>query len=93
MPICQSCKNQWTWGETIRRIFKFKCPYCGARQYESASTRKKGWLLIPFILLPILLNLWVDLLISLAIILVIILGAVILSIYPFVLKLSNDENF
>ncbi len=92
MPICQSCNKKWTWIQTIKRMFRLKCPYCGSKQYESAPSRKKGSLFILFVLLPLPINILLDLSISMAFIIAIIVALIIFSLYPFVLKLSNKEE-
>ncbi|MGJ9460661.1 TIGR04104 family putative zinc finger protein [Oceanobacillus sp. CF4.6] len=92
MPTCQSCGKKWTWGQTIRTIFRLKCTYCGKRQYESASSRKKSGLfaLIPLLILP--LNVWLDLSIGTALIFIVILSTIIIALIPFNLELSNEEE-
>ncbi|WP_082684217.1 TIGR04104 family putative zinc finger protein [Lentibacillus amyloliquefaciens] len=53
MPVCQNCGKEWTWKQTVKTLFKLKCPHCGANQYESASSRRRGSLvgLTPLVLL------------------------------------------
>ncbi|WP_249869100.1 TIGR04104 family putative zinc finger protein [Oceanobacillus saliphilus] len=92
MPTCQSCGEKWTWGQTIKNIFRLKCPYCGKRQYESASSRKNSGLfaLIPLLILP--LNVWLDFSIGTASILIVIIAAIIIVFIPFILEISNEEE-
>ncbi|WP_010530215.1 TIGR04104 family putative zinc finger protein [Lentibacillus jeotgali] len=92
MPICQSCGKRWTWKQTIKTIFKLKCPYCGEKQYESASSRIRSgvfWL-IPLVILPI--NAGFGFSVGTALFIAIILVFIILGLYPFILKLSNEEE-
>src|SRR5690625_7214214 len=55
MPICQNCKQPWTWLVTIKNMFRLKCPYCGEKQYQSARSKRIasfvniGFLLIIFL--------------------------------------------
>lgn len=92
MPTCQSCGEKWTWKQTIKTLFRLKCPYCGKRQYESASSRKKSGLfvLISLVLVPI--NAWLDFSIGIALILISIITIIIIGLLPFILKLSNKEE-
>jgi len=92
MPICQACNKKWTWIQTIKRIFILKCPYCGSKQYESASSRKKGCLFIPFVLLPLPINIWLELSISITIVITVVFALIIFCLYPFFLELSNDKE-
>lgn len=92
MPTCQSCGEKWTWKQTIKSIFRLRCPYCGKRQYESASSRKRNslFMIIPFVLVPI--NAWLDFSMGIALILAVIIGVIIIVSFPFHLKLSNEEE-
>jgi len=92
MPICKNCGEKWTWKQTIKTLFRLKCPHCYKRQYESASSRKRTSMisLIPLIALPInaLLNLpwWMVGVLMLPMI------AVIWIIYPYLIEISNEEE-
>ncbi|WP_019413815.1 TIGR04104 family putative zinc finger protein [Paenisporosarcina sp. TG20] len=44
MPNCQSCGQEWSWGDTFKIGFKYdgkKCPKCGEKQYISKKSRNK----------------------------------------------------
>lgn len=98
MPVCQYCHKKWTWWETLKRTFftvSFKgipCPYCGERQFVSKKTTRRYGLLLFLIPLGLLLPLigvpgiymLVYLLVS---------GIFVIGIYPFILKLSKEEEF
>lgn len=92
MPTCQNCKKEWTWKQTIKTMFRLKCPHCGEKQYETASSRKRTSIfgVLPIIALPIniLFNFpwWMVGVIMIPII------AVIWSVYPYLIKLSNVEE-
>ncbi|GIO28384.1 TIGR04104 family putative zinc finger protein [Ornithinibacillus bavariensis] len=48
MPICQNCGEKWSWRQTMKTLFKLKCPHCSTKQYESTSSRlRSGILTIP----------------------------------------------
>ncbi|PAV27967.1 hypothetical protein CIL05_19055 [Virgibacillus profundi] len=93
MPICQSCGKNWTWKQTFKTIFRLKCPHCGEKQYESASSRIRSgiFVIIPLIvLLP--LNAWLDFSIGMALILAIVFVIIMFGFYPLILKLANEEE-
>jgi len=92
MPICQSCGKKWAWKQTIKTLFRLKCPYCGKKQYESASSRIRNniFMLIPLLFLPI--NTGFGFTIGTAIIMDVILWFLIFGLYPFILKLSNEQE-
>lgn len=92
MPTCKNCGEKWTWKQTIKTLFRLKCPYCGIKQYESASSRIRGsiFMLIPLILLPV--NALLEITMSTAFILAVVLVFLIFGLYPFILKLSNEQE-
>ncbi|MGP4108945.1 TIGR04104 family putative zinc finger protein [Virgibacillus sp. L01] len=92
MPVCQNCGEKWTWKQTVKTMFRLKCPHCGEKQYESASSRIRGgvFVLIPLVLLPI--NAWLEFSIGTVLILAIIFAFIIIGLYPFIIKLSNEEE-
>lgn len=92
MPICQNCGKKWTWKQTVKTIFRLKCPHCSKKQYESASSRIRSsvFMLIPLVLLPI--NAWLGFTVGMALVLAIIFAIIIIGLYPLILKLSNKEE-
>lgn len=92
MPICQNCKKEWTWKQTIKTLFRLKCPYCGRKQYESASSKKRGSLfgIIPVFVLPI--NMFLDFPWWMVLVITIPLVVAIWSVYPYMIELSNEEE-
>lgn len=94
MPVCQSCGKEWTWKQTMKTLFKLKCPYCGEKQYESAKSRMKNGMISVLISLIAMLaaNILLDLSLVSAIIFGLLAVVILLSVYPFVLKLSNEEE-
>lgn len=92
MPVCQNCGKKWTWKQTIKTMFRLKCPHCDKKQYESASSRIRGgvFVLIPLVFIPI--NAWLDFSLGTALILAIIFAFIIIGLYPLILKLSNEEE-
>lgn len=92
MPVCQNCGKTWTWKQAMKAMFRMKCPNCKKKQYQSAASRNRGalFLMIPILMIPI--NIWFDISIVVAIGLGAALGFIILSLYPFILKLSNEEE-
>lgn len=93
MPICQKCGKKWTWHQTIKTLFKLKCPYCDTKQYESASSRVRSGMLmyIPFGVI-FLINILLDVSIGLGIFIVMVLFTSMFALYPFILTLSNERE-
>lgn len=96
MPICQNCHHTWTWKETFKRSFTFdggmECPYCKKMQYYSARFRKISSI-IPFAVITLIMS--CNFLFGPSYIFVIALLSLIplyIVIYPFTVKLSNEEK-
>lgn len=96
MPTCQNCKTKWSWKETFKKMFTtdpaMKCPYCGEKQYTSSKTRKWSLLFSLLPLLPLLLNIFLDIPLFMMMGLIVGIGLLCICLYPFVLKLSNQEE-
>ncbi len=92
MPICQSCANKWTWKQTIKTLFRLKCPHCGKKQYESASSRKRTSMisLIPLITLP--LNVLFNLPWWMVVVFMIPMLAISWILIPLKMEISNEEE-
>ncbi|MFD2761573.1 TIGR04104 family putative zinc finger protein [Lentibacillus juripiscarius] len=96
MPVCQHCSTEWTWKQTMKRMMKFglrmKCPHCGEWQYESTASKKRSSMLgiLPFPLI------WILPMFNASTMTAIFVGGVLLvgmlSIYPFFMQLSNEEE-
>jgi|SRR5690625_1806103 len=92
LPICQNCTNKWTWQQTLKTIFRLNCPYCGKKQYESVTTKKRGILLVPLVLFPYLISTLFNFPLMIAFVMSIIITIIVISVYPFILKLSHKED-
>lgn len=68
------------------------CPYCKEKQYVAASSRKQSSVLIMFISIPFLINIFFDLSISTSVIFTFIVALIIIGVNPFLIKLSNEEE-
>lgn len=96
MPVCKKCGKQWTWGQTLKKMFtvsvSMNCPYCGSTQYMTARSRKRSSLfafvapVVMFITVFFDLNLWQAL--------ILFLGAagLLLALGPFAVELGNEEE-
>lgn len=96
MPVCQNCFNKWTWKQTFIKSFtlqkSMKCPYCEAKQYSTAKSKRQISALSmipPFI--P-LLQIFMGQAPSLILIILLICGILLISIFPALMKLSNQEE-
>lgn len=96
MPICQNCQTKWSWKETIRQSFtldiSMTCPYCQQKQYVSKSYRIIGNIFLFMPIVSIFISVWLDFSTSFAILLGIIIALVVFGLYPFMIKLSNEEE-
>ncbi|MGP4073542.1 TIGR04104 family putative zinc finger protein [Piscibacillus sp. B03] len=95
MPTCQKCHTEWTWKDSQKVIFQFKkgliCPYCGETQYQTSDSQKRTSLvgMAPLLMLPvvILTDSW-----FLTISLILLASITHLSVIPFLMKLSNNQE-
>ncbi|MHA6252485.1 TIGR04104 family putative zinc finger protein [Oceanobacillus sp. CAU 1775] len=92
MPVCQNCGKTWTWKQTMKTMFRMRCPNCRAKQYQSAASRNKSFLFVLILILMIPIKVWFDLPLIVGISITAFLVMIILIVYPFFLKLSNEEE-
>lgn len=96
MPICQNCQKQWAWKETIKASFTFNtwllCPHCTSKQYVAKNARLTSAIALFMPILLMFITLFFQL--SVRLILLIVIGAtfLVILIYPFTIKLSNEEE-
>src|SRR5699024_666146 len=94
MPICQNCKQSWTWLVTIKNMFRLKCPYCGEKQYQSArSKRIASFVNIGFLLIIFSINILLSLTVGIGFILLLIVFIFLFGTMPFYMELANEEEF
>lgn len=43
MPVCQHCHKQWTYKDSLKKVFRVKkqCPYCRKTNFLSAKSRRR----------------------------------------------------
>ncbi|WP_010650361.1 TIGR04104 family putative zinc finger protein [Oceanobacillus massiliensis] len=95
MPNCQKCNQKWTWKQALKANFKLdgtECPYCGQDQYITAESRRRtNW--ISFApALSLLMLAFMDVSLGILISIIIVLSILMIGIYPFVIKLSSDQE-
>ncbi|WP_100399062.1 TIGR04104 family putative zinc finger protein [Bacillus sp. FJAT-44742] len=95
MPTCQHCYTKWAWKETLKGNFSLHtaliCPYCNAKQYPTAKTKKLSFVMSLFTLSPMVLNM-VFSLGYITILLMFLIGVSMILISPFLTKVSNMEE-
>lgn len=96
MPECQHCVQPWSWWHVTKKSFTIRtymiCPNCQAEQYPTASTRKiSSGLSFLAVLMIVLLNFILEPSIA-SILAFLIVLPIYLSIFPWYLKLSNEEE-
>lgn len=97
MPVCENCKNQWRWKETMKKTFTLNpamiCPYCGEKQFQTQKSKNKSGVLYTFILLPLLLQAFFDIPKVILFSLFPLLFIFVLLIYPFFVQISSTEEY
>ncbi|KAA0954978.1 TIGR04104 family putative zinc finger protein [Planococcus kocurii] len=96
MPTCENCGQKWPWKTGVKNTVKFrnkaKCPYCEKTQYLIPKSRK---LTAISSYMPALLIIALTLILDLdglgIFFLATALMLVFLGLYPFMMKLSNDD--
>lgn len=97
MPHCENCKNEWSWGTTLRKSFTLgegmECPECGKTQYLTKKSRKKMGIL-NFFPAPILIlsAMIFDVEIITVLALALALFAAFMMMYPSMAELTNDNE-
>lgn len=95
MPTCRNCKSSWSWKQTLRSQFVFdtgmKCPFCNSKQFPNGKTRKKFFLSLIIVLLPMIFPAFFNISPVISVILIFVLAALSLLIYPFYTELTNEE--
>ncbi|MFK3938086.1 TIGR04104 family putative zinc finger protein [Alkalihalobacillus sp. NPDC078783] len=97
MPTCNHCGTQWTWWQTIKRSFTISpglpCPNCENEQFVTKRSKKKSGLL--GFVTPLSIPVAVMLQLSFIGILLfyVSLFVLLISTYPFLIELSNEEEF
>lgn len=97
MTTCENCNNKWSWTQTIKKTTTFNpamiCPYCEEKQYQTQKSKVKIGFLTPIILLPLLIQIFFDIPSAILLSLFPVLFVIVLLIYPFLVELSNKEEY
>jgi len=92
LPTCQHCDTEWTYGESLKRLFTLRCPYCGEKNYA----RKFRLRDILFSVITPIIILFIFPLINVSFkwstFSIIILTIIYLATYPINLKLTKTEE-
>lgn len=97
MPNCENCGQKWQWKtivlKTLKLTNKVNCPYCGKTQYIVPKSKKQNAI---FSFLPAFLIIALSNIFDLGVLGVVLLAAGLLtaalSLYPFIMKLSNEDK-
>lgn len=96
MPICNNCHHKWSWKQTVKKMFtlvpSMTCPFCKQKQYQTRRSKRKAASINMLSLVPLLLNLLFDIPTVLILSLFPILFLFLISINPFLIQLSNEEE-
>lgn len=97
MPTCENCSQKWPWKTVVKNTVKLtnkaECLYCEKAQYLIPKSRK---LTAIYSYIPALLIITLTLVLDLDGLGIFLLAAALLilflGLYPFMMKLSNDEQ-
>jgi len=97
MPICNICNHKWSWLQTAKKMMtwspEMSCPYCEEKQYQSKKSKVKAPFLSLLILLPFLIQAFFDVSGAVLLSLIPVLAVIIFLLYPFLVELSNKEEY
>ncbi|HLS35789.1 MAG TPA: TIGR04104 family putative zinc finger protein [Bacillota bacterium] len=97
MPVCTNCHKKWSWKQTVKKTNslypKMTCPLCGAAQYHSRKSLRRGAFLNLMILLPLLIQLFFDVPGIILLSLFPVLALIVYILHPFTTELSSKEAF
>lgn len=97
MPICTDCNQKWNWKQTVKKTMtlnpEMSCPHCGAKQYQSKSSKTKAPFLGLIALLPLFINTFFNVPVVILLSLIPVLAVIVFILYPFLIKLSSKEEF
>ncbi|MBM7553486.1 TIGR04104 family putative zinc finger protein [Thalassobacillus pellis] len=96
MPVCDSCKQEWSWKETMSGSLmwksKAKCPYCGEEQYMTAKSKRQSSMMSLIPVVPMSITIQFGLSVFLYLPMVIVLGLLAGSLAPRYIKLASYEE-
>lgn len=96
MPICQNCHKQWSWKQTVKKMFTLDtgmiCPYCGKKQFLTTESKKRAGLTNFLTPLVMLLGVLFDLSLTTILILLAVSFFVVIASYPFLVELAEEEE-
>lgn len=96
MPICQNCHKQWSWKQTVKKMFTLDtgmiCPYCGKKQLLTTQSKKRAGLTNFLTPLAMLFGVLFNLSVITIFILIIASGVIVIAAYPFLVELTEEEE-
>ena len=96
MPICQNCQNQWTWKQTIEKMFTLDsgmiCPHCEQKQFLTNHSKQKSCFANFLTPLVILLAAMFAVTPIVTLILVGFTFCLLIAVYPVLITFANTEE-
>ena len=93
LPTCQHCLKHWSYRETMKKLFRLRCPHCGQKNFQS---RKFRWREPIFFLIVMIVNFVIFPFFSIAFTWKLVFLMLLLLAYfatlPFGLILSKEEE-
>ncbi|WP_379083159.1 TIGR04104 family putative zinc finger protein [Metaplanococcus flavidus] len=96
MPTCQNCNNQWSWKQTVKKMFTLDtamvCPYCGKTQYYTDPSKKRNGLLVFLAPLVMLFGLLFDIPPHITLGILVMTFFFSIAVSPFLIKITNKKE-
>ncbi|TMW72837.1 TIGR04104 family putative zinc finger protein [Alteribacter natronophilus] len=94
LPVCWSCRHQFTYREGLRFLFRKNCPACGKKQYVTTKSNLRTGIpamlvvLVPGILIRVVFEMSF---LSYALVMTLLLAAAMMTV-PFFVETSEKEE-
>jgi len=92
LPICQHCGHRWSYMDTIRNIFRLRCPYCSEQNFIRKMRIRDYVIIITSTILILIVFPLFQIPLTGTIMFACLLVLVYIATYPFHLKLEKDET-
>lgn len=92
MPICQYCETTWMYKDWFKSMFRYKCPYCGEKNYVRTFRVRDILMSLSIPVIIIFLLPLFELSFGWKMVIGFFLIAIYLATYPINLQLSKEEE-
>lgn len=92
MPTCKHCETTWTYIDSLKNMFRYKCPYCGEKNYVRALRVRDILMNISILVIVLLIFPMFELSFGTKMATGFLWVAIYLATYPINLQLSKEEE-